>query len=109
MLFQCESLAVAWTSHRKTVHELETRRRGDRLTVFYIEAAAQGYRIDTQFQMMEEALEGLRTAAEWALTGPDPAPSGPPFTPGVLCRNRGYSTPVVAEVRKCVGDRDLSC
>ena len=71
------ALAVAWTSHRKTVTELETRRRGDRLTALYIDAAAQGYRIDTQFQLMEEALEGLRTAAEWALTGPDPGSAAP--------------------------------
>ena len=70
-------LAVAWTSYRRTVSELETRRRGDRLTALYVDVAAQGYRIDTQFQNMEEALEGLRTAAEWALTGPDPAAAAP--------------------------------
>lgn len=76
-ILMLSGLAVAWTSYRKTVTELETRRRGDRLTALYIDAAAQAYRIDTQFQNMEEALEGLRTAAEWALTGPDPAAAAP--------------------------------
>ena len=66
------AIAIGWISYRKKVAELETRRRGEQLTGLYIQVAAQGHRIDAQFQLMEEGLEGLRTAAEWALTGPEP-------------------------------------
>ncbi|MBX3188588.1 MAG: protein kinase [Labilithrix sp.] len=66
------ALAISWTSYRKAMSELEAKRHGEALTALYIDVAAQSRRIDAQFQLMEEALEGLRTAAEWALTGPAP-------------------------------------
>ena len=63
---------VSWSLYRKTASELEARERGDRITALYSDVATQGHHIDAELQRMEEALEGLRTAAEWALTGPEP-------------------------------------
>jgi len=70
-------LAISWTSYQKAMGELSTRRHGEALTELYIDVAAQSRRIDAQFQMMEEALEGLRTAAEWSLIGPEPSADAP--------------------------------
>ncbi len=70
------ALAVGWTSYRRAMGELAERRRGEELTKLYVDVAAQSRRIDAEFQNMEEALEGLRTAAEWALSSPAPA-AGP--------------------------------
>lgn len=68
--------AVGLLAYRKARGELEARKHGDALTALYVDVAAQSRRVDAEFQRMEEALEGLRTAAEWALTGPPPG--GPP-------------------------------
>lgn len=69
------ALAVSLTLYRQTARELATKQRGERVTQLYIDVAAQGHRIDVQFQRMEAGLEGLRTAAEWALVGPEPPTS----------------------------------
>ncbi len=65
--------SVAFSLYRKTAAELAAQQRGERRTAFYSDVAAQARRIDAQFQRMEEALEGLSTAAEWALLGPEPS------------------------------------
>ena len=66
------ALTIAWTLYASAASELAVRREGDARTAFYIDAASQARAIDAQFQRMEQALEGLRTAAEWALSGPEP-------------------------------------
>ncbi len=73
------AITVTWSLYRKTASELAVRERGDRVTMFYGDVSAQAHRIDGQFQKMEEALEGLRTAAVWALTGPEPPAASAPF------------------------------
>ncbi|MBL9028674.1 MAG: protein kinase [Myxococcales bacterium] len=67
-------LVVSWSLYQKTKGELAARERGERVNDVYVDAAAQAHRIDAQFQRMEAALEGLRTAAQWALEGPEPPP-----------------------------------
>ncbi|CAN5817155.1 hypothetical protein BH09MYX1_BH09MYX1_43100 [soil metagenome] len=67
------ALAVAYAEVRKASAALEAREREGRRTAFSIEVATQAHRIDAQLQQMEEALEGLSTAATWALDGPEPA------------------------------------
>ena len=76
-LVALSAVAISWTSYRNAASELATRRHGEALTALYIDVAAQSRRIDAQFQRMEEGLEGLRTAAEWALTGPPPSGDAP--------------------------------
>jgi hypothetical protein len=49
------------------------------MTALYIDVADQGHRIDVQFQRMQQALEGLGTAAVWALTGPEPPEKDAPL------------------------------
>lgn len=71
--------AVTWSLYRQATHELAARERADKLTALYGEVATQAHAIDSQFQRMEEALEGLRTAAEWALVGPSPRPEDAPI------------------------------
>jgi serine/threonine protein kinase len=71
------SLALSITRYRQAARELAVRERGAELTAFYSEVARQGHRIDTQLLQLEEALEGLSTAAEWALTNPEPADPAP--------------------------------
>jgi eukaryotic-like serine/threonine-protein kinase len=74
------AVTVSWTLYRKKAGELAARVRGERITALFIEVSAQAHRIDAQFQRMQQALEGLRSAAEWALTGPEPpAEPGPLF------------------------------
>jgi serine/threonine-protein kinase len=73
------SITVTWSLYRKTASELAARKRGERITALYGDVSAQGHRIDGEFQKMEEALEGLRTAAVWALTGPEPPAESAPF------------------------------
>lgn len=68
------AIIVSWSLYRQTRSELLARERGERLTAVYIDAAAQAHRIDAELQRMEIALEGLRTAAQWALEGPEPGP-----------------------------------
>jgi hypothetical protein len=67
------AIAVSVTLYRKKAGELAARERGARITALFAEVSAQAHRIDVQFQRMQEALEGLSTAAVWALTGPEPA------------------------------------
>ena len=69
------ALAISWTRYRQAANELAARARGARLTALYGEVARQAHQIDAELHQLEEALEGLATAAEWALTGPDPSPA----------------------------------
>ncbi len=71
-LLAAAAVAVIWTRYRQTKNELAVRARGERVTALYVDVAAQSRRIDAQFQRMQQALEGLSTAAVWALTGPEP-------------------------------------
>jgi serine/threonine protein kinase len=73
------AITVSWSLYRKTASELAARKRGERITTLYADVSAQGHRIDGELQKMEEALEGLRTAAVWALTGPEPPAASAPF------------------------------
>jgi serine/threonine protein kinase len=52
---------------------LAAQTRGARRTAYLGRVAEQAHRIDGEFVKLERALEGLRTAAVWALTGPEPA------------------------------------
>jgi eukaryotic-like serine/threonine-protein kinase len=71
------AVTVSWALYRKAASELASRAQGERETALSIDVAAQARRIDSEFQKMEEGLEGLRVAAEWALTGPEPTTSEP--------------------------------
>ena len=73
------AITVSWSLYRKTASELAARKRGEKITALYADVSAQGHRIDGELQKMEEALEGLRTAAVWALTGPEPSAASAPF------------------------------
>ncbi|MFO0615701.1 MAG: serine/threonine protein kinase [Polyangiaceae bacterium] len=73
------AITVSWSLYRKTASELAARKRGERITALYADVSAQGHRIDGELQKMEEALEGLRTAAVWALTGPEPPRESAPL------------------------------
>ena len=53
--------------------ELAIRERGGHLTHLYEDVARQAYVIDRDLLRLENALEGLTTAAAWALEGPDPS------------------------------------
>jgi hypothetical protein len=64
--------AVAWSLYRRTADQLAARELADKQTALYGDVATQAHAIDSQFQQMEEALEGLRAAAEWALAAPTP-------------------------------------
>jgi eukaryotic-like serine/threonine-protein kinase len=64
--------AVGWSRYRNAQSELSVRERGAELTAFYSDIARQAHRIDDDLFRMERALEGLATAAEWALVGPEP-------------------------------------
>jgi len=68
-------LSVVWLRYRQAQAELATQRRGAELTSLYGDVARQAHRIDSDLFRMERALEGLATAAEWALTGPEPSGS----------------------------------
>ena len=72
------ALTVSWTRYRQAANELDTKNHGERLTALYGEVARQAYKIDSDLHQLEEALEGLATAAEWALTGPDPSATNAP-------------------------------
>ncbi|MFO0549748.1 MAG: serine/threonine protein kinase [Polyangiaceae bacterium] len=65
------ALLVVGSLYRQTAAELAARQRADQRTALYSDVAAQGHRLDAEFREMEAALEGLRTAAEWALEGPE--------------------------------------
>ena len=78
-LIVLSGLALGWSAQRRAQAELKAQRRGAALTTLYVDVAAQSRRIDAEFQLMEEALEGLRTAAEWALTEPLPAGATAPL------------------------------
>jgi serine/threonine-protein kinase len=67
-------VAIATSEVRRTRAALAARERADRRTELSIEVATQGHRIDAELKQMEEALDGLRTAATWALDGPEPVP-----------------------------------
>ena len=51
---------------------LAAQARGAKRTAYLGRVAEQAHRIDGEFVKLERALEGLRTAAVWALTGPEP-------------------------------------
>ncbi len=57
----------------RAADELAIRERGEHLTHLYEDVARQAYVIDRDLLRLESALEGLTTAAKWALEGPDPA------------------------------------
>ncbi|NUO52783.1 MAG: protein kinase, partial [Polyangiaceae bacterium] len=78
-LLAIAAVSVTFTLYRKTASELAARQRGERMTALYVDVAVQGYKIDAQFQRMQQALEGLGTAAVWALTGPEPAEKDAPI------------------------------
>jgi len=63
---------IGWSRYRGAQSEIATRERGAALTAFYSDVAHQAHRIDGDLFKMERALEGLATAAEWALVGPEP-------------------------------------
>ena len=65
--------------NRSAQAELAARERGARLTAFLGRVSEQGHRIDGEFVKLERALEGLRIAALWALTGPEPTGEVPLF------------------------------
>jgi serine/threonine-protein kinase len=73
------ALALSWTRYRHAAAELAVRERGAHLTALYGDVARQGHHIDAELLQLEEALEGLSTAAEWALTGPEPQPEAAPL------------------------------
>ncbi len=68
--------ARAEADRRSAAAELAARERGARVTAFLGRVALQAHRIDGEFAKLERALEGLRTAAIWALTGPEPPRTG---------------------------------
>lgn len=65
-------LAMGASRYRHAQAELSTRERGAKLTAVYSDIARQAHRIDGDLFRMERALEGLATAAEWALVGSTP-------------------------------------
>lgn len=74
-------LGASWSLYRETARELAAQRRADRISELAFETSTQAHRIDERFLEMEASLEGLRVAAEWALTGPLPdAASAPVYT-----------------------------
>jgi hypothetical protein len=73
------AVTITWTLYRNAASELEARRLGESRTALYIDVASRARHLDAQFQRMESALEGLRVAAEWALTGPEPEASAAPL------------------------------
>ncbi len=73
------ALTVMWTRYRQAANELATKTHGERLTALYGEVARQAHLIDTELHQLEEALEGLATAAEWALTSPEPSTADLPI------------------------------
>jgi serine/threonine-protein kinase len=78
-LVALSAAAIAFTQARKSAAELALRERADRQTAFSFEVAEQGHQIDAQLERMQMALEGLRTAAEWALAAPEPRDAPPIF------------------------------
>jgi len=66
--------AILWVRNERAQDELALRERGAKLTAFYGDAARQAYRIDRELLRLESALEGLASAAAWALDGPEPPP-----------------------------------
>ncbi len=73
------ALTVSWSRYRQAANELATRKQGEKLTALYGEVARQAHQIDNELHQLEEALEGLATAAEWALIGPEPANAAAPI------------------------------
>jgi serine/threonine-protein kinase len=66
------ALVITWTRYRQTANELATRERGAKLTALYGDVSRQAHAIDDELFRLERGLEGLGTAAEWALVGPEP-------------------------------------
>ena len=73
------ALVITWTRYRQTRNELATRDRGARLTGLFGEVSRQAHQIDDELARLEHALEGLGTAAEWALVGPEPPTASAPL------------------------------
>jgi serine/threonine-protein kinase len=73
------ALAGIYGLYRDARADLASERRAERWRTLSFEVAAQAHRIDVELRHIEEALEGLRVAAEWALVGPDPGTSAPPL------------------------------
>ncbi len=65
--------ALGWSRYRSAQSELSVRERGAELTALYSDIARQAHRIDGDLFRMERALEGLASAAEWAIVGPEPS------------------------------------
>jgi hypothetical protein len=83
--------AVAWSLYRRTADQLAARELADKQTALYGDVATQAHAIDSQFQQMEEALEGLRAAAEWALAAPHAARRSGAHLPRHRLRGSGAS------------------
>ncbi len=66
------AMTIAWSLYASATRELAERRHGEARTAYFIEVATQARALDAEFQRMEEALEGLRTASEQALSQPEP-------------------------------------
>ncbi len=72
LLLAVSLLPFAWSEYRRKAEQLAATERQQRIGAFLTVVARQSHRIDTRFLRLEEALEGLATAATWALTrGPE--------------------------------------
>lgn len=61
-------LPAAWSEFQRNREQLAAAQKQRTVSAFLTQVARQGHRIDTRFLRLEEALEGLATAATWALT-----------------------------------------
>ncbi|HEY5937276.1 MAG TPA: serine/threonine protein kinase [Kofleriaceae bacterium] len=93
--------AIMWVRAERAEAELALRARGAKVTALYGEVARQAYGIDRELLRLETALEGLASAAAWALVGPEPPEELAPiyFAEGTgwrpaLAKNTSYRWPV---------------
>ncbi len=87
VLVALSAAAVTTSLYVSAERRNEARARGARKTKVYVDVAAQAHKIDANFQQMEEALEGLRVAAELSLAGAEPPASAAPVYFDVDFRN----------------------
>ena len=73
------AVAVSYTRFRQARNELAVQERGARMTAMFGEVARQAHRIDGELRRLQESLEGLSTAATWALIGPEPPAEAAPL------------------------------
>ncbi len=73
------ALGLSAALYRDAERERAGRVRSDRISALSFDTAAQAHRIDELFRGMETALEGLRTASEWALASPEPSAATAPL------------------------------